>query len=375
VPALIFALILALTTPAASALSVRGNRLVDARGHTVRLLGVDISGTEDSCIGGSDFAAGTYGSGSYFRAPPTQRTVSAIKSWHANVARVPINESCWLGENVADAGAPYRIAVTRWVALLRRNHLYVIVDAHTATPSTDLQGRPQPALEILPMLDAGQGIPFWTSVAQTFRRDSGVLFDLYNEPHDISWSCWRDGCEIPAGVNDASNGEPNNQLHYPGYRAAGMAQLVQTIRATGATQPIMLGGLDFSATLDQWLAYRPQGDRQLVASVHTYGPASNPNAATCTSHCRSVLTGILGHGVPVVTGELGEYDCAHHYVDDYMKWADRHGVSYLGWAWDTPAPGESQCGGGEPNLIAAYNGTPTTEGRGLRDHLRVLVHR
>ena len=39
--------------------------------------------------------------------------------------------------------------------------------------------------------------------------------------------------------------------------------------------------------------------------------------------------------VPVVTGELGEDDCAHGCVDQYMAWADSQGISYPGWAWDT----------------------------------------
>jgi hypothetical protein len=38
--------------------------------------------------------------------------------------------------------------------------------------------------------------------------------------------------------------------------------------------------------------------------------------------------------VPVVTGELGEYDCTSSFIDSYMAWADAHGVSYLAWAWD-----------------------------------------
>jgi hypothetical protein len=53
-----------------------------------------------------------------------------------------------------------------------------------------------------------------------------------------------------------------------------------------------------------------------------------------------------------------------------MSWADRHGISYLGWAWDV-GPGWT-CGGG-PTLIEDESGKPTRYGVGLRSHLRRLA--
>lgn len=52
-----------------------------------------------------------------------------------------------------------------------------------------------------------------------------------------------------------------------------------------------------------------------------------------------------------------------------MRWADRHGVSYLGWGWFI-APGLT-CEEG-PTLISDYAGTPTRFGIGLREHLRAI---
>jgi hypothetical protein len=34
--------------------------------------------------------------------------------------------------------------------------------------------------------------------------------------------------------------------------------------------------------------------------------------------------------VPLLTGELGENDCQHGFIDAFMGWADHEGVSYLG---------------------------------------------
>ena len=72
----------------------------------------------------------------------------------------------------------------------------------------------------------------------------------------------------------------------------------------------------------------------------------------------------------MVSGEIGEGDCAHRYIDPYMRWADGHGISYLAWAWD--AEGGWTCRGG-PTLISDYDGTPTAFGVGFRDHLRSLA--
>jgi hypothetical protein len=76
----------------------------------------------------------------------------------------------------------------------------------------------------------------------------------------------------------------------------------------------------------------------------------------------------VASSVPVVTGEFGEYDCATTYVPLYMEFADKNGISYLGWAWDA-WPG--RCGSG-PALITDYTGTPTDYGIGLKSHLAAL---
>src|SRR5262249_54754940 len=84
----------------------------------------------------------------------------------------------------------------------------------------------------------------------------------------------------------------------------------------------------------------------------------------------------LAKSVPVVTGELGEYDCATTYLvsnDDkrvvgYLPFADTNGISYLGWAWNT-----ASCGDG-PSLITNYDGPPTDFGKGLKNHLAALAN-
>jgi endoglucanase len=312
---------------------VAGNRLVDRAGRTIRLIGVDRSGTEYACVQGWGI----------FDGPSSAASIADMKSWHIDAVRVPLNEDCWLDLNGVKpiyGGTSYRAAVEGYVRRLNAAGLVVILDLHWNAPGHELAAGQQV------MADASHSISFWSSVAHTFRRDHGVVFDLYNEPHDISWSCWLRGCVTSAG-----------------WRTAGMQQMLDAVRHAGATEPVMVGGLGWSSDLSGWLSHEPKDpDHQLVASAHIY------NFSGCaTSSCWNATIGRVARVVPVVTGEIGENDCASGFISKYMSWADRHGVSYLAWAWDT-----ASCAGG-PSLIRSYVGTPTGYGAGFRAHLARLA--
>ena len=304
------------------------NRLVDAAGHPLQLRGVNRSGLEYACIQGWGF----------FDGPADDASVAAIAAWGANAVRVPLNEDCWLGINTPTAtfsGDAYRTTVKEYVDRLHRHGMAAILDLHWAqlgdAAATGTPGR-------LP--DAGHAPAFWTSVASAFAGDKSVLFDLYNEPHDVSWTCWRDGCILPEG-----------------WAGAGMQSLVNAVRAGGADQPIMVGGLAYANDVSGWSAYAPHDPaRQLVASFHVY------NFNPCrTVSCWDSQVGGLAAGVPVVTGEVGEDDRTPKLLNQFLPWADAHGVSYLGWTWNTWKD--------PTTLISDYSGTPTTFGAGLRSHL------
>ena len=59
-----------------------------------------------------------------------------------------------------------------------------------------------------------------------------MLFELYNEPHDVSWRVWKSG-------GDAGDG----------CQAVGMQQLYDAVRATGAENLVIIGGLDWAYDL------------------------------------------------------------------------------------------------------------------------------
>jgi len=351
------ALALAAASAAADAgpISVHANHLVNSHGRTVRLLGVNRSGTEYACAEGYGFTD----SPDYANADSKQ-LIAAIRSWHVNAVRVPLNESCWLGINGVPnqwGGANYRGRVATFVKRLEAANIHPILDLHVVDPkhfpaSDAVDGlRPAP--------DASHAIDFWRQVAKRYGHDRAILFDLYNEPNVIGWHCLRDGCLVS---------DDNYRNDVPHYQSAGTEALVGAIRDAGARNVIMVPGLAYTSDLSKWRRYRPDDPlHRLAASLHTY-----ESLGGCDSACRKNVLGPLASHVPVITGEFGDNDCTHDYSDAYMKWADRHGVSYLGWTWDATDLGSWTCAGG-PSLIRDFDGTPTRYGRGLRHHLRALA--
>ena len=357
-------------------IAVSGNHFVNGAGATVRLLGVDVPSTEYACDQGWGYAS----------QPLTLATAEAIASWHADAVRVPLNEDCWLGLNGQPAygtEAGYHQAIETWVADLNAAGLYAIVDLHWSAPGTsDADGQ-------RPMPD-DHSVAFWTSVASAFEGDPAVVFDAFNEPYSpeangnsglaVSWSCWLDGgCPVPVANQDGPIDDNDT------YTAVGMQALVNAIRGTGATQPIMLGGLSYANDLSGWLAHEPvDPDHQLAASFHNYYGESCD-----TTSCWNTTIAAVAAQVPVVTGEFDQgFDCADPpttpaglttFDTTFMNWADATGVSYLAWGWWVLGTTSTRCSAlGDPGdnfaLISDYGGAAVSpDGTNLQAHLASLA--
>jgi hypothetical protein len=323
---------------------VRGNHLVGPGGKVVRLTGVNRSGAEYACAEGWGIWDGP---------TDTNSAVEAMADWHINAVRIPLNEDCWLGINgvkPAYSRGNYRSAIKDYVARLERFGMTPILNLHFSAPANILPDGQAP------MADEDHSPAFWRSLATYFRNDRHIIFDLFNEPYPDSnsdtraaWSCVLHGGTC-RGVS---------------FRAAGMQQLVDVVRATGATQPLMIAGPQYAGDLDHWLQYEPHDPlRQLIASIHIY----EPNWAPCdTPACWNSHIAAVAAKVPVVEGEIGSINCTASSIGPLLNWSDAHGVSYLAWAWNVGSCSH------EPSLITNYSGTPTkTYGQGYQRHLAAL---
>ncbi|MGN6674808.1 MAG: cellulase family glycosylhydrolase, partial [Thermomicrobiales bacterium] len=325
-----------------------GTQLVDGRDQPVRLLGVNRSGTEYACIQGWGF----------FDGPSDAASLQAIAAWHTTAVRIPLNEDCWLAINgapAAYAGAAYQQAIAGYIATVQAAGLVPILELHWTGAGS------APATGQQPMPNRDHSVTFWQQVATAYRGNPGVVFELFNEPYPdgnqdtpAAWDCWQHGTTA------------SNRAACPGsgytYQAAGMQELVDAVRATGAPNVILLGGVQYANALSGWLAHRPSDPaNNLAAAWHVY----NFNVCNTTA-CYDATAGPVAAAVPLVTTELGENDCAHGFIDVLLPWLDGHGAGYLAWTWDT-------WGGCGPVLITRYDGTPTTYGQGFRDHLAAIA--
>lgn len=340
-------------------LHIEGNRYeVDSR--PVMLRGVFYSSFEWACVHG----------GGNSDAPLTEAAVRALLSWRVNVVRLGVPEDCWLGINGAPIGSTvssYRHALSDFVKLLHHNGIYTEIGLMYAAPGTNLSNV-QAA-----MPDENHSPAFWKSFATFFKHEPDTIFGLYGEPKpDRSatpqpWECWQQGgtkCDV------TYDGSP--------YLAAGMQQLVDTIRATGATQPISVSGVHAAADISEWLRYAPTDPlHQLGAEWHQYGLnlcwGTGDVAESNTTACWDDAVAQVARKVPLLNGELGEHlrlsTCAWTFMPTYLNWAEAHHVNYEVWKWGTGKPGTCY----NMALIESFDGNPTpVYGQGYRDWL--LTH-
>jgi hypothetical protein len=317
-------------------LHVAGSDIVTASGKPYRLLGVSRSSSEFACVQGK----GLWDSG-----PVNQASVDAMKTWNIHAVRIPLNEECWLGVNGSPSGTTYQQGVKDYVNLLVGNGITVILDLHWTwgayTNSPDWHCKDEHATCQKPMPDAKYAPQFWTGVANAFKGNDAVVFDLFNEPYPdmpaewnktLGWQCLRDG--------GTCSGLP--------YEAAGMQDLVDAVRSTGATNILMVGGLEWANDMREWLAYKPTDPlNNIAASWHAYS-----FNACATVSCWDTQVAPLAQQVPVVIGEFGQDNCGFDYMQQLADWADAHKMGYLAWTWSPWG-----CSTGAV-LIKDYNGTP-----------------
>ncbi len=64
---------------------------------------------------------------------------------------------------------------------------------------------------------------FWESAAERFKNNPNVLFELFNEPHDVSWDVWQKGGPVTDEKGEstvvAENGEKLRGFHSVGMQA------------------------------------------------------------------------------------------------------------------------------------------------------------
>jgi endoglucanase len=209
------------------------------------------------------------------------------------------------------------------------------------------------------------------------------MFELFNEPFmnvDFTGDQWQ---YIMFGTGGAFSGYPatstkgNQQNIATPWTIASYQAMINAVRATGATNPVLIGSLSYTADLSGWLSHVPTDPlNQMAATWHpypTYGAAFGTPASAQPDFAPQVFTevqAIFAAGIPVIATETGDQDSAGTVgaplVATITAFADKMGMSLLGWTWDVWTNPDDV-------LIKDVNGTPT-DGYGQFFHNWMVNH-
>lgn len=302
-----------------------------------------------------DFNWGGCGGDGHF----TTADFDRIAAWHVDAVRIPLSEADWLGRRCA--GVDYPALVDAAVAAANAHGMYAILDLHW----TDVNGLApcdQGCLSGQQPMPDSDSIRFWSGVAARYANRPGVIFDLFNEPHGVSWSCWRSGGCTVASSTPGASGAPVS------YTAVGMQTLLDAVRSTGANNLVLAAGLDWAYDLSGVINGYALTGSNIAYDSHIYVQWHN-TAADWDSH-----VGEVAQQYPVTVTELGSVDCSTTYTAPLLKYlsapmgiaADR--ISWTIWSWNAPG----QCS--QPSVIADWMGTPLAgQGALVHDTLATLA--
>jgi len=218
-----------------SPLRVRGNALVTDAGEEVWLQGINVPSLEWSAEGENVLRSAKV----------------AVRDWGANVIRLPVSHRFWFGED----GSGYRELIQKVVEQIANDGAYVILDLHHYRAVT------------------ARDLAFWREAAFVFKNHPAVIFDILNEPHGISWEVWRDGGWVEPLVDVEEDFEGEGSRTGEGFHSPGMQAVVEVIRATGAGNVLIAGGLDWAYDLRgirEGYALEDPSGRGIVYATHVY---------------------------------------------------------------------------------------------------------
>ena len=314
----------AIPRPTFSALRVQGTHIVDANNEIVMLIGAAHSSLEYSCAGDGHFQLADF---------------QSMRSWGMNTVRIPLSSAFWA--NLDGACPNYRQTVEAAVSNAEAAGLYVMIDLHWNAPFT----RPQDATGgggQYPMPDTGKDVAFWEDIATLYHADPAVIFELFNEPHHVSWATWYWGGPVWTPLYDGVSIEDQAGT----YQAIGMQDLVAKVRAIAPDTLISIPGVYWGYDLsgvEQGYALQASnivyathpydyGDKQLVDWPYAFGDIADQ--------------------VATISSEFGSYDCQNSYITQAIGYFETHQMSWIAWNW---SPGACS----NPSLLADWSGTPT----------------
>jgi aryl-phospho-beta-D-glucosidase BglC (GH1 family) len=254
------------------------------------------------------------------------------EQWNAKLVRLSLNQDFWLSGS-AQYDSSYQCWVNQQVEWIRTAGMGVILDLHWSDcGNLQLSKSCQQ-----PMADSNS-VTFWTQVATQYKNQNDVLFELYNEPMQIAWNIWRDGGSLSSSGGCCSSGS---------FNAVGMQQLYDAVRATGANNFVVVGGINWAYDLSGVTSGYALNGSNIIYNTHPYD--HNDGSKMPSDWPRAF--GNLAKQKPVMATEFGQYCYDTDYDQEFIQFAASYNMSWTSWAWFV-----SGCE--FPSIISDWNGTP-----------------
>jgi hypothetical protein len=323
------------------ALKVKGNQILNSKNQPVTLRGVNTSCLEFTCD-----CNGTI----------LETVRVAIDDWHVNIIRLPLSQDRWFGKapEQDDEGKTYRALVKKVVDLCGSKGCYIILDLHWSDANEWGKNIGQQSMP------DRNSVVFWKDIAAIYANNPSVLFDIYNEPKDVSWDVWLNGGMVTSRPN-----RPGPENRPVTYEAVGMQEMLNTIRATGAKNVVVIGGLDwaydFSGILDG-KQLKDAGGNGIIYANHVYDNKSESvftwkeNMEEAAAKFPIIISEFGGSGGPNRRqgwwGQSPSTAMGDDWLLHVLQAIQDHNWSFTAWDLHTTAG---------PTLIADWNYMPTPD--------------
>ena len=230
----------------------------------VRLRGINRSGLEYSK--------------SLVQAGITEREFDEIiLIWGANVVRIPFTQSFALTDS------SYLVALDTAIQMATERGAYTILDLQWLDDLT----------HVVPALPNRESITLWSELAHRYRSNPAVLYDIFNEPHDVTMKEWRPWA----------------------------TELISAVRTQNPSALIFVSGLNWGFDLR---GYPLPGITGIVYSTHVY---RNKGKAWRKAFGR------LAQELPVFVAEWGGTNADLDWGDSLLNYLDSLNIGWAAWSW------------------------------------------
>jgi aryl-phospho-beta-D-glucosidase BglC (GH1 family) len=263
------------------------------------------------------------------------KDLETMYEWGFNCIRIPLRNSHWKFSN-------YQKIVNLYIYYAMKYRFIILLDLHTLHQSY--------GLDTFMIRNSNDLDPkeFWKNISITYEPFKNIIYEIFNEPHNISPTVWWNG----------------NDLYY-GYK-----EIIDEIKKY-SNQLLIINGLDYGYQLhfiqqNQTLFHELKSYSNIIIGSHPYAykgfPSFDPSQTMAiqtqkynTTLCKSGYTLPLDNNYsngwyqsfgylhiqnhfPILLTEFGldTYDSSLQggwYIQELLNYSNTYQIGWIAWAW------------------------------------------